>query len=208
MFNYFKAVRRARRTEKLIQELVEVNKRETERIKKENEISELLEMAKRGDVNAQYELGKKWRIEESSPKEWLDWLDKATKQDHPEANLLMGTILFEGKKCRRNYLLAEKYANKALELGLSDASYLLSKIQKEKEKKAKSMYLDVGDSANKFEHSKGWRKALALGEVVTKSAANVAMFGMSVVAESVADNKNMSAEQRAKAREFRDKFKD
>ncbi|MDH4203428.1 MAG: sel1 repeat family protein [Phycisphaerae bacterium] len=90
---------------------------------------ELLEKAKQGDAQAQYELGKKYDPSEcdsiDNDEEMAKWYRMAAEQGHAEAQLKLGTAFMNGTGVTFDWEKAAYWLHKAAEQNISDAQMVL-----------------------------------------------------------------------------------
>lgn len=91
-------------------------------------ISKLYDQAFRGDVDAQYELGKKL-IEGveivSDAESGLEWITSAAEKNHSRAQFMLGMTYYFGKLIPENRALAIQWVKKAADNNLVQAQYIL-----------------------------------------------------------------------------------
>jgi len=84
----------------------------------------MMAAAKRGDPQAQYELGRTfWQRGEYA--QALPWIQSAAGRNHPEAEYLLGMAYLQGRGTVQNYRTALAHFSKGAELGQLDAQYQL-----------------------------------------------------------------------------------
>jgi len=90
-----------------------------------SEISkELLEKAKNGDPEAQYEVGDEY-AEEKNYKKAFEWYKKAAEQGYARAQYNFGVMYEQGPGTLKDYKKAVKWYKKAAEQGYAQAQYNL-----------------------------------------------------------------------------------
>jgi len=86
-------------------------------------MNELINQANQGDVQAQYDLARKYQ--QKKPDEALQLFEKSAKNGHPQAQLVLGIIYKEGNGVEKNPVQAVHWFEQAAEQGLADAQYEL-----------------------------------------------------------------------------------
>ena len=106
----------------------------------------LISQAKKGDANAQTELGIKYlfgRGVEQDINKSSKWFREAAKQDSAEAQYYLGVIDDMGLVSTKNFKKAVKWYRKSAKLGFADAQFTLGRIYEVgggEKSKVKSLY--------------------------------------------------------------------
>jgi len=103
--------------------------------KKSTPISTFLADAKKGDNNAQYEVGLRY-LEgndgyEHSISQGIKWLKEAAKNNNMDASAKLGMLYYHGKEVDKDYQSAAKWLSKAAESGDAESQYIIGSMYKE-----------------------------------------------------------------------------
>lgn len=88
------------------------------------DFKDILQLAERGDSEAQAKLGELYVEGEVVPQNYkkaFEWFSKAAQQGNSQAQLIVGMMYFKGEGVQQNNELAEKWLRKAAENGNKDA---------------------------------------------------------------------------------------
>jgi TPR repeat protein len=91
-------------------------------------LKEWLPLAKQGNADAQYNLGKLYWRGLGVPKddvEAVKWYHRSAEQGHPEAQVILGRLYFAGAGVPQHYGEAMKWLRKAAEQGHPEAQFEL-----------------------------------------------------------------------------------
>lgn len=93
----------------------------------------LIESARNGNANAQYQLAVAYLEGISGfskdKARALDWMKNAANNNHKDAQYLLGSFYYNGSLVKRNLTTARHWLNKAARAGVSNARVLLSAIE-------------------------------------------------------------------------------
>lgn len=117
--------------------------------------------AKKGDVDAQYNLGSMYvegETIEGKTSEGLRWLRRAANRGHLEAQLKLAELLFKGVDVDRDYVESAKWYLQAARQGHSGAQYSLANMHRK----------GLGLEKNINEAQRWYRKAAKQGHIKAK----------------------------------------
>ena len=101
----------------------------------------LMEAAETGNANAQFNLAQAY-LEgrhglKKNEKKAISWLESAAKNNHRDAQYLLGSFYYNGKPVKRDFKIAKFWLNKAAKSGVDNAKVLISAIDDLKRSKSK-----------------------------------------------------------------------
>ena len=94
----------------------------------DEQFDELVEKAKAGDADAQFDLGGMYRFGVGVPKDYVEavkWISKAAEQGDAESQLNLGDMYRRGNGVPKDDVEAAKWVRKAAEQGDADAQFNL-----------------------------------------------------------------------------------
>jgi len=93
----------------------------------------LIESAERGNANAQYQvatafLNGKMGLSKNTTRA-IEWLEKAAKNNHKQAQFLLGSLYYDGKSVKRDLKVAKFWLDKSANSGVEQARVLVDEIK-------------------------------------------------------------------------------